>query len=164
VTRALTLCLLLGCAGRQPAANPPDGSTALQPALVVSDVSGDWSRGNQFPISTTRDLFVRAVVPSLPSQTMLTLRFTNPRGEVFYEDRAPFTTLDTPVTVNDNMFHSPRIATRAEVVPGGYAVTRMVPILGSIFQRSGRAEGGWGVTAELEGVPGVMSATLVFVP
>jgi hypothetical protein len=165
--RAVCLVLLLGSAGcpRQDAVPvPPLGEPATSRRLLVSDRLDDWTRGDRFKVTATRDLYVRAVVPSLPETTVMTLEISDPTGAVFYEDHAPFTTRDGPVTVESQYFLGPRLATRAEPVRGGYRLTRLVPILGGPFQRSVFNEGVWQVTARLDGAGTPLTTTIVLSP
>jgi len=136
----------------------------LSGRVVVSDRADDWSRGDRFRVADTRDLYVRAEVPALPEQTVMSLQLVAPDGAIYLEEHAAFTTGATPVAVASPWFPEPRMATPAEPIPGGYALTRLVPILGGPLQRTIVAEGVWQVTVRLEGVPAALTSTVVLYP
>jgi len=161
--RVLLLSLVVaGCSKQSAQPTPDQGPLPVQAALDISDDPEDFSKGNSYPLLTTMALYVRVTQPTLPLTTMLALKFTDPHGEMFYEDHSPFTTSSDPVMVQDGLMHVPMQAWPAKQVPGGWQIIRSVPVRGTNFTRIPQPDGAWGLTAELDGVPGQLSTTVMF--
>lgn len=154
-----------------PGNNAPPGITApsstLNPASYDTGVTFADSRGmlmggqsqSSFNFATLRTLFVRVIVSAVPDTTIMHLTFTNPRGEIFYQDNAPFSTAGAGSTSMPGM-QSPSMVTPIVKLPNQkLALDRGIPIAGSIFQRY-PSDGDWSVQAAIDGASGPFTATL----
>jgi hypothetical protein len=159
--RAVLLCAALGACSERKVTTAPDAApppTALQPALQVSDVYGNWD-AHTFPL-LSRGLVARIVEPSLPEKTVLDMTWVNPRGERMLHELVPFTTNPNILEGDDPVMHDMVALSHAKPIDGGYELIRNVPLLGGPFTRVPQPDGAWGVTARLEGVPGTLTATI----
>jgi hypothetical protein len=162
--RKLWLCALFlaACASQKGSDPGPTQPTPVQPGITVSDDPNDFTKGNSYGLLTTTALYVRVVEPNLPATTMLGLTFTDPHGELFHEDHSPFTTNTDPTMMMDGLMHMPMKAWPADPLPGGWALIRSIPIAGTNFTRIPQPDGAWGLTADVDGVPGQLSTTVIF--
>lgn len=127
---------------------PPSASAPLDfPAMVLN-------------FSELRDLYVRVVVPTMPSKgaTLLHLTFINPVGEEFYADTSPFSIDGSMALMSIPGVDHPTSVARATPVRGGYALVKEVPIGGSLFQRF-PSDGHWIVRATVDGAAGMISSS-----
>jgi hypothetical protein len=153
-----------------PGSNPP-GSTVptktvstanYETGLTFGDNRGLLMSGqsqSSFNFVTLRTLFVRVIVSAVPDSTIMHLTFTNPRGEIFYQDNAPFSTGSAGSTMMPGMDHPSQVTPVVKLPNGKFALDRGIPIAGSIFQRY-PSDGDWPVQAAIDNAAGPFTATL----
>jgi hypothetical protein len=156
----LALALAALAVGCTQTSTPPPQPTPFVPGLSFGPSEAGLDHGvtfDGFSVYRLRDLFVRAKVPSLPpGVTSLGLWFSNPQGELFFEDHVRFSTDATVTMTTDG---EPVFAAKPR--DGGFALDTGIPILGTIFQKYPNP-GAWGVTASVDGVAGMqLTGTLM---
>jgi hypothetical protein len=154
--------LLAACASKTMGPPPPDTPPPVQAAIAVSDDPHDFKRGNTFVLVDTMAIYVRVQQPALPATSMLSLKLVDPHGELFFEDNSPYTTNSDPTVMMQGPMSQPLEAWKANPIPGGWEILRSIPIRGTNFTRIPQSDGAWGLTAQLDGVPGELSTTVMF--
>ncbi len=153
-----TLALAMGCHGSAttPRSNPPTPTTpapmtAFKPGVYLADDPARFAVGAQtdkFNFAYLDDLYVRVTVPAMQGMSTLHVNFTNPHGEMIYEDHVPFST--DPMQKTTTMPIGESNVLQGVPVQGGYALDRRIPIMGTVFTRY-PPDGDWQVTATVDG-------------
>jgi hypothetical protein len=126
-----------------------DSEQALELDLVAT----------RFNFVYLRDLWFRAKISGMPRVSTLSVKFTTPEGDTFYQDSFPFSPDPTMTTMSSPNAGHPLTVMRAKKIAGGYALDHLIPIAGTVFERFPKA-GVWQVQASVEGVPGVLTSPL----
>ena len=138
---------------------PPDMAMVPAPAgsqLLLSTALTGLQAGSFVTLLNFYDLGemgVRVIAPSIPSPTVLHLKFLNPRGGLVYED-------DTAWSMSPGgtmgMTDPPMQIKTALPVAGGVQMDRGIQVAGTSFSKYFE-EGDWQVQATLDGVPGTIT-------
>jgi hypothetical protein len=160
----IALCCVTGC-DRSDAPNSPAPAPIANAALRVAadrPPLTDEPPGS-ISLSTTHFLFARLELPpSLPAPVAwVTVQLTAPSGAVHLERNVPIA-IDPSVTEAEShhgVGHAIHV-TRAEKVPGGYAIEVPILVGGSNLQRRPQP-GDWTLTATLEGHPEIAAKTVI---
>lgn len=145
---------------QQQPGSPPTGMTAFQAGIYLAEDPWRFKAGqpiDRFNFAHLDDLWVRVTVPAMHGLSTLHLEFKNPAGEVVYEDQVPFTTDPTQKTTM--MPIGETFILQGTPVPGGYALDRRVPIMGTVFTRYA-ADGDWEVSAIVDGFMSKLSVPM----
>lgn len=129
------------------------GCTALSAGIDLSLTESGLMQGETISSVNfvyARDLWVRTRLPSIPRIAEVSLTFINPRGEISYEDRTPYSP-DPNVKQMDSTLGHPISVFPAKSIPGGFALDRPIPIAGSVLQRIPAPEGIWEIQAVIDG-------------
>jgi hypothetical protein len=137
---------------------------AFRPALTLSDSEAGLAVAGadaprRFNFAFVRDLWVRVTVPRVLRVSVLELSFRAPDGQIFYQDRFPFTIDDRVRMAMVPGAASPTPAHPAHPIPGGYALDRPVAIAGSVFEKYPQ-RGLWRIEATVEGYPGTITTEM----
>jgi hypothetical protein len=154
---AFFIVMLAGCnnwkqASPTSSTPAPPSMTAFTPAIYLADDPGKFAAGAKqmdgFNFANLDDLWVRVTVPAMQGLSTLHLTFVNPKGEQMFEDHMPFST--DPTQKKTMMAIGESSVLTGVAVPGGFALDRKIPILGTVFTRY-PPEGTWQVSASVDG-------------
>ena len=138
------------------------GCTTLAAGIDLALTEADLMQGrtiSSLNFVYARDLWVRTRVPSLPRIAEVALTFINPRGEISYEDRTPYSS-DPDVKETTSTLGHPITVFPAKSIPGGFALDRPIPIAGSVLQRIPAPEGIWEIQSVVDGYAEKLSTQL----
>jgi hypothetical protein len=172
LTIALTGCngSVPSMGGSPPGGGPPGGGstpTPLTPALQFSMTEGGLDHGfvsTRFTLSALRDLWVRALVPSINATAQLDIMFFNPRTELINETHVAYSSDPTVTQMPMPGMDHPLTLFPAKPVPGGWALDYPVPVAGTAFTRLAVVnEGTWTVEAKVNSLGSPITTTFEMV-
>ena len=155
---ALTACAPAAGPGTAAADSPDAGekspAMALErgPDIRLSDSTAglDEENGTEVDLRHARDLYVRLIVPTMVSPSVVRLTLRSPTGEVFLTDSAPYSA--DPARTS---FDAPGLDHVVTALPAkhdiaGFTIDRSIPIAGTLVQRF-LSPGTWWIDASIEG-------------
>ena len=148
----LAALVLLSC-GTATAADAARRGAPFQEGIELASSVEGLEQGDvstSFSLLELRDLWIRVKVARMAHTALLTLTFTTPRGEVFYETRQLYTREPHATQVRIPSVRHPVTAFPAKRLHGGVALDQPIPIGAGVFMRYPQA-GTWLVQATLDG-------------